>query len=392
MFSFGCVYRDHSQPVEKATSSFMTALPQLPMPVPAAVTTAATEEAPVRTPVARTDASKLSPTEVAADRLEIFNIEAETQQRIEGGNSALSAKFYYQKKQFVWEYLDVSNLDPANTNKKKKIEVKFQDIKRIAIKAQEGAQGHLILETTKPLVMYREKGSQPGKNTQWMKSEDFIGGVGTPRDNGSIRLTTIFAKDALTKKQSGQTPLEKLLSSDPELQKLIDANEETRYEASRAPAETDEEPISRYLGSTPMMGFNEPTHPNYVLYEVGSGLYSQEMVSKWYADELCDRSTEELIEQMKRVLKPKVLSIPSLKKMKYKCPAFKCTKRCSTDRELHDHLAKKHKNLLELGIDVLSTGEFRVSKKFLINVLMYAKAHPNEAKQASKAANSAEPA
>jgi len=279
MFSFGCLYRDHSQPPEKATSSFMTSMPQPPTAVPLALATAAAEETPTRAP-AKTDASKLTPTEVTADRLEILNIETETQQKIEGGTSQLSAKFYYQKKQFVWEYLDVSNLDPANMNKKKKIEVKFQDIKRIAIKAQEGATGHLILETTKPLVMYREKGSQPGKNTQWMKSEDFTGGVGTPRDNGSIRLTTVFAKDALTKKQGGQTPLDKLLSADPELQKLIDANEETRYEPSREPAESLEEPFTRYLGgSMSMQGFNEAAHPNYVVYETTAGLYPQETVS-----------------------------------------------------------------------------------------------------------------
>lgn len=261
----------------------MTSMPQIPTAVPLALATAtASEDTPARAP-AKTDASKLTPTEVTADRLEIFNIETETQHKIEGGNSQLSAKFYYQKKQFVWEYLDVSNLDPANTNKKKKIEVKFQDIKRIAIKAQEGAPGHLILETTKPVVMYREKGSQPGKNTQWMKSEDFTGGVGTPRDNGSIRLTTVFAKDALTKKQGGQTPLDKLLSADPELQKLIDANEETRYEPSREATESIEEPFTRYLsGSLSLQGgFNEAAHPNYVTYDTG-GLYSQETVSKAY--------------------------------------------------------------------------------------------------------------
>lgn len=256
----------------------MTSMPQPPTAVPLTLATAAAEETPVRAP--KTDASKLTPTEVTADRLEILNIETETQLKIEGGASQLSAKFYYQKKQFVWEYLDVSNLDPANMNKKKKIEVKFQDIKRIAIKAQEGATGHLILETTKPLVMYREKGSQPGKNTQWMKSEDYTGGVGTPRDNGSIRLTTVFAKDALTKKQGGQTPLDKLLSADPELQKLIDANEETRYEPSREPAESQDEPFTRYLGgSMTMQGFNEAAHPNYVVYETAAGLYPQETVS-----------------------------------------------------------------------------------------------------------------
>jgi hypothetical protein len=101
-------------------------------------------------------------------------------------------------------------------------------------------------------------------------------------------------------------------------------------------------------------------------------------------DELCEKSTEELIEQMRKVLKPKSLSIPSLKKMKYKCPAVKCAKKFATDRELHDHMVKKHKPLLELGMDVLGSGEFRVSKKFLINILMFSKAHPDLAKQATK--------
>lgn len=105
---------------------------------------------------------------------------------------------------------------------------------------------------------------------------------------------------------------------------------------------------------------------------------------------MCEKTTEELIEQMRKVLRPKSLSIPTLKKMRFKCPAFKCSKKFATDRELHDHMAKKHKALIELGMDVLSSGEFRVSKKFLINVLMFAKAHPDLAKQAAKSVNYAD--
>ena len=95
---------------------------------------------------------------------------------------------------------------------------------------------------------------------------------------------------------------------------------------------------------------------------------------------------------MSKVLKPKRLAIPTLKKLKFKCPASKCSKKFNTDRELHEHMLHKHKHLLDLGIDVISSGEFRVSKKFLLNILMFAKAHPEMVKSATKAINYVDPA
>jgi len=87
-----------------------------------------------------------------------------------------------------------------------------------------------------------------------------------------------------------------------------------------------------------------------------------------------NKPIEDLIEQVSKELRPRYNS-SSLKKHKFMCPACKALK-FNTEVQLRDHLFRKHKNMVELGLDVLPNGHFKASPLFLINVLLLIKSKP----------------
>lgn len=177
--------------------------------------------------------SKISPSDISAESLRVEVGGMQGDYVIEGIDT-LTSKIYFQKKQFVWEFVDSQATD-LDKQRKKRIEVKFGDVTSIAVNAREGHAGSLTicnhnLVTNKPLSLYREKQNAPGKNTQWDKSEEFMNGYDKPREVGWIKLTTFFAKDALTRKPGKVSHLEKLLNSDQRLKHMIETNSESSFE------------------------------------------------------------------------------------------------------------------------------------------------------------------
>ena len=82
---------------------------------------------------------------------------------------------------------------------------------------------------------------------------------------------------------------------------------------------------------------------------------------------MMSKPVEELVEMVTKELKPR--NYPqNLKKKGFSCPACKPTKYTS-DTSLREHMQKKHKNLVDLGLEVLQNGHFRASPYFLVNVL-----------------------
>lgn len=76
---------------------------------------------------------------------------------------------------------------------------------------------------------------------------------------------------------------------------------------------------------------------------------------------------EDLVEIVTKELKPRSFQA-IYKKHRYLCPACK-TSKFTSDSSLREHLQKKHKNLVDLGMEVLQNGHFRASPLFMVNVL-----------------------
>ena len=76
---------------------------------------------------------------------------------------------------------------------------------------------------------------------------------------------------------------------------------------------------------------------------------------------------EDLVEIVSKELKPRTFQ-PIYKKNRFMCPSCK-TMKFTSDVNLREHLNKKHKNLVDLGLEVLQNGHFRASTLFLVNVL-----------------------
>jgi hypothetical protein len=82
---------------------------------------------------------------------------------------------------------------------------------------------------------------------------------------------------------------------------------------------------------------------------------------------MMSKPLEDLVELVTKELKPKSFQA-IYKKHRFLCPACK-TSKFSSDSNLRDHLHKKHKNLVDLGLEVLQNGHFRVSPLLIVNVL-----------------------
>lgn len=191
---------------------------------------------------------KVAPSDIAADALQIQVNGMHGAFKVESPD-ALIAKIYFKKKQFVWEFPDTNTID-LDKQRKKRIELRFSDVTSMMVQAREGHSGVMAIYTNKPLALYKEKHNAPGKNTQWDKSEDFTGGFDRPRENGLIKVTTFFARDALTRRNNKASHLEKLLTSDPRIKQLIENNAESSFDQVKdhisEHAEDDELPAQQH--------------------------------------------------------------------------------------------------------------------------------------------------
>jgi len=82
---------------------------------------------------------------------------------------------------------------------------------------------------------------------------------------------------------------------------------------------------------------------------------------------MMSKPLEDLVEIVSKELKPRSFQ-PISKKSRFLCPACKSNK-FNNDAGLREHLHKKHKNLVDLGLEVLQNGHFRASPLFIVNVL-----------------------
>jgi len=310
--------------------------------------------------------SKINPSEIPAEELSI------TCNGVHGTftvNRGLTAKIYFQKKHFLWEFNDSS--DTVERRRKRKIEIKFQDIRRMYVIAKEGAQGKIVIETTSPLTLYKEK-SQVVKSTQWEKaSNDFTNGFLSPKEGSFLTITTTFAKDMMTKRIGGKhSHLEKLLSSDPRLKKLIENDPSTTHDTIRDPLAagldmSDEHFTETGMSSNPVDNMNS--------------IFSQEAINQFK-----DLSPQDLLDTCVRTLKPKKLPSASIIKYRFRCPAFNCGSKFNSDAALRDHLYQRHRNLVDMGITVAENGNFAVSHGFLVQLLAYERTNPQQVKQIVK--------
>jgi len=142
---------------------------------------------------------KLKPSNFTASKLQIGCWER---------NSAFSGdvvvKFYYIKKQIVWEVLELGL--------KSKMEINFSDIAAIDIQFGEDDKAVMIIDLIKPPRFFREINPQPKKNTMWTATSDFTRGQASTHK----RHIAYFGKQVLRKHY------EKLLQSDLRIKQLTE--------------------------------------------------------------------------------------------------------------------------------------------------------------------------
>ncbi|OMJ87894.1 hypothetical protein SteCoe_10306 [Stentor coeruleus] len=361
MLGFGGIVR-HNPPIIERPKLLQTAssmsLANAPIQTPSLLTQEEDQFGNANTRSGYSE-NKVLPSEINADILRITTPGTPGNFLVDS-NSALIAKIYFQKKQFIWEYTDNSNNE--DKQKKRRIEMKFGDITNISVNAKEGQTGNIIITTNKPVSLYKEKQNAPGKNTQWDKAEDFTGGFDKPKDSGVLKIETQFAKDALNKPSNKITHLSKLLSSDGKIRQMIENNPESCFDQVKDINDHSEEESIQSEMKLNDKGLS--------LSELG---INQEFISKSYLDEMMSKPIEDLVEIVTKELKPRYQS--SFKKYRFLCPACKGSK-FNSDSSLREHLHKKHKNLVDLGLEVLQNGHFRASPLFMVNVLALAKAKP----------------
>jgi len=142
---------------------------------------------------------KLKPSNFTASKLQIGCWER---------NSAFSGdvvvKFYYIKKQIVWEVLELGL--------KSKMEINFSDITALEIQFGEDDKAVMIIDLIKPPRFFREINPQPKKNTMWTATSDFTRGQASTHK----RHIANFGKQVLRKHY------EKLLQSDLRIKQLTE--------------------------------------------------------------------------------------------------------------------------------------------------------------------------
>jgi hypothetical protein len=173
-------------------------------------------QSPVRRTIAKSNSSsrtsspassevsdKLKPSTFSISALQIgkFAIDSEFKGDIVG-------KFYYSRKQLIWEFLD--------QGLKKKIEIPFKSI--CAIDLQDAPSGDskeamLIIDVSHSPRFYVEVNPQPKKNTMWSISPDFTEGEAL-----NCARHSIVSRRALLKRYC-----EKLKQIDPRFEQLFEA-------------------------------------------------------------------------------------------------------------------------------------------------------------------------
>jgi len=142
---------------------------------------------------------KLKPSNFSASKLQIGSWER---------NSAFSGdvvvKFYYIKKQIVWEVLELGL--------KSKMEINFADISALDIQFGEEDKAVMTIDLIKPPRFFREINPQPKKNTMWTPTSDFTRGQASTHK----RHIAHFGKQVLRKHY------EKLLQSDLRIKQLTE--------------------------------------------------------------------------------------------------------------------------------------------------------------------------
>jgi hypothetical protein len=310
--------------------------------------------------------SKISPSEIPAEELSITCIGVLGTFTV---NRGLTAKIYFQKKHFLWEYSDAA--DTAEKRRKRKIEIKFQDIRRMYVVAKEGTQGKIVIgrtyaETTLPLTLYKEK-IPPVKSTQWDKAtNDFTNGFSSPREGSCLTITTTIGKDIMTKRVAGKpSHLDKLLSSDQRLKKFIENDPSTSHDTVKPRQVRDS------LTERPEVGEEHYTDPSLIFSAPDSinAMLPQEATSNGHSVPFSSLSSQDLVETCAKTFRPKKLPSSSLSKYRFRCPAPKCSAKFISDGPLREHLYQRHRSIVDMGLTVTESGNFVVSPNLLISVL-----------------------
>ncbi len=98
-------------------------------------------------------------------------------------------KFYYKKKQLVWEMMG----EPMGYLRK--IVINFSDVSKLEFQSSVEKCSVMIVELTKLPAFYTEVNPQPGKNVQWNVCQDFTAGQASIYNKHIL----YFSKNALTK-------------------------------------------------------------------------------------------------------------------------------------------------------------------------------------------------
>ncbi len=117
----------------------------------------------------------------------------------------LVCKFYYAKKQIIWEMME--------QGLKSKMEILFQDVTGLYCAGSISETSYLIIEVSKPPKFFREVNPQPKKNIVWAITSDFTAGQASVCKKHMVT----FPKGVL------QKHFEKLISSDPKLKQISES-------------------------------------------------------------------------------------------------------------------------------------------------------------------------
>eukprot|EP01016_Furgasonia_blochmanni_P037744 TRINITY_DN4475_c0_g2_i3.p2 TRINITY_DN4475_c0_g2~~TRINITY_DN4475_c0_g2_i3.p2 ORF type:complete len:168 (+),score=45.98 TRINITY_DN4475_c0_g2_i3:51-554(+) len=104
---------------------------------------------------------------------------------------------------------------------------------------------------------------------------------------------------------------------------------------------------------------------------------------KKFAGNLKAMQKEDKINFILDVIQPKRFN-PSFYKKKYVCSAYKCLKVFTNAPALKNHLSKKHKKLIQYGLDVNDNGQCEWPSEMMDYALMLVKMYPKFAKSVLK--------
>eukprot|EP00357_Protocruzia_adherens_P001862 CAMPEP_0115016920 /NCGR_PEP_ID=MMETSP0216-20121206/27770_1 /TAXON_ID=223996 /ORGANISM="Protocruzia adherens, Strain Boccale" /LENGTH=556 /DNA_ID=CAMNT_0002387561 /DNA_START=168 /DNA_END=1838 /DNA_ORIENTATION=- len=352
----------------------------------------------------------------------------------------ISAKIYYAKKQFLWEFLDddsgmtASQVAAAGQHKpKRKVEVKFADVVNIYVKNKQPGPSTLIIETSKEPRQYKDMQQASRKSIQWVQMENTT--ISPMKSTGKgqkvIKIITEFAKDHFTRRIQGKSShFDKLMSCDPKIQALIERNSDPRFYDPPQPLVLQKNPSGDPYDRTREGGeeiqsatFTAEGHGTTVsLTRLASNNYAMPGVSnalKTVGDRTSlpngsngyegdktvttTKTTRELgsiektLSKFKNHLPEKKLSALSkafkikrnsaFSKVKNKCPFPSCKFRnLSSSNSIRTHFNKHHRHVLEMGLDMTPSGHYILKHTFMDKLLAYASRYQECVETAGKEA------